>query len=342
LSVLARRPIVAIITPYGAAANNGNWRTASRWAHWLRERYRVRLLPAWCGEPVDALIALHARRSAPSIAAYSQAHSDRPCIVVLTGTDLYRDIRRDESARRSLARATQLVVLNEMGRARVPQRWRAKATVILQSAPALPPLPRPVRRFRAIVVGHLRAEKEPLTAMRAAEQLAACEQPAAAMPIEIVHIGNALDAGIAAQARATTAHCPRYRWLGGRPHGATRRAIRGAHVLLQPSLMEGGAQAVIEAIMGGTPVIASRIDGNVGLLGRDYPGYFPVGNVAACARLLQRAAREQSFYARLVRAARQRAARFAPGKERTAVLRLTASALAMAAATRARAELRSR
>ena len=338
----ARRPIVAIITPYGAAANNGNWRTAARWAHWLRERFRVRILLAWRGESADALIALHARRSAQSIAAYSQAHPDRPCIVVLTGTDLYRDILQDESAQRSLACATQLVVLNEMGRAHVPRRWRAKTRVILQSAPALPPLPRPVRRFRAIVVGHLREEKDPLTAMRAAEQLAATEQPAAHTPIEIAHIGMALDARIAAQARATAAGCPRYRWLGGRPHGATRKAIRRAHVLLHPSLMEGGAQVVIEAIMGGTPIIASRIDGNVGLLGRDYPGYFPVGNVAACARLLRRAAREQSFYARLVRATRQRALRFAPEKERSAVLRLVARALAMVTSVRARTRVRSR
>ncbi len=337
-----RRPTVAIITPYGAAANNGNWRTAARWARWLRERFRVRLLPAWRGESADVLIALHARRSAPSIAAYSRRHPDRPCIVVLTGTDLYCDIRHDESAQRSLACATQLVVLNEVGRAQVPRRWRAKSKVILQSAPALPPLPRPAHPFRAVVVGHLRAEKSPLTAMRAAEQLAASERRAARVPIEIVHIGNALDARIAAQARATAARCPRYRWLGGRPHSATRKAISGAHVLLHPSLLEGGAQVVIEAIMGGTPVIASRIDGNVGLLGRDYPGYFPVGNVAACARLLRRAAREQSFYARLVRATRQRALRFAPEKERSAVLRLVARALARVTAVRARTRVRSR
>jgi len=41
------------------------------------------------------------------------------------------------------------------------------------------------------------------------------------------------------------------------------------------------------------------VDGNVGLLGADYPGYFPVGDTQALARLLQRLEHEPRFVARL-------------------------------------------
>src|SRR3954452_13422267 len=60
-----------IVTPAGAGLRNGNRHTALRWATLLRASgYRVRVEVAWKGEACDALIALHARRSADSIARY--------------------------------------------------------------------------------------------------------------------------------------------------------------------------------------------------------------------------------------------------------------------------------
>ena len=50
--------------------------------------------------------------------------------------------------------------------------------------------------------------------------------------------------------------------------------------------MEGGAHVVIEAVRSGTPVLASHIDGNVGLLGAGYAGYFAAGNAAELAAKL--------------------------------------------------------
>ena len=43
------------------------------------------------------------------------------------------------------------------------------------------------------------------------------------------------------------------------------------------------------------PVIASRIPGNVGMLGRDYPGYYPVEDEQALALMLQRAETDAAF-----------------------------------------------
>jgi glycosyltransferase involved in cell wall biosynthesis len=96
--------------------------------------------------------------------------------------------------------------------------------------------------------------------------------------------------------------------------------------------MEGGANVVVEALTAGTPVLASRIAGNVGMLGADYDGYFPAGDAAALAALLQRALAEPAFCARLAGQCAARAPRFAPEAERTALRRAVAAALAAAAA----------
>ena len=103
---------VLIASPALAEANNGNWQTASRWATQLRLSCHARVIGEWQGQTCDALIALHARRSAASVAAFTEANPTRPCIVVLTGTDLYRDIHDDANAQASLQRATHLVALD--------------------------------------------------------------------------------------------------------------------------------------------------------------------------------------------------------------------------------------
>lgn len=62
------------------------------------------------------------------------------------------------------------------------------------------------------------------------------------------------------------------------------------------SRLEGGANTVSEAVACGVPVLASRVDGNVGLLGENYPGYFPYGDTVALANLLLHAERDKKFY----------------------------------------------
>jgi putative glycosyltransferase (TIGR04348 family) len=312
----APRPRVTIVTPYPRQANNGNWQTAARWARMLRPQYRVKVVQQWRdGDPVpDLLIALHARRSAESIAAFAAAQPQRPLVVTLTGTDLYRDIRRDRDARRSLRLATRLVVLNDLGARALPAALRAKAVVVVQSAS---PVHAPKSRgFTVCVVGHLREEKNPELVWRVLDGW-----PDAA-PLRVLHAGRALDPALGRAAKQAARRHPRYRWLGDQPRGRLRRRVAASQVLLHPSVMEGGALAVIEAVMAGTPVIASRIDGNVGLLGSDYPGLFPPDDAEGARALLVRAACEPRFLARLQTACARRAARFAPEREQRALWRL--------------------
>ena len=322
------KPIVLIASPAGAAANNGNWQTASRWSRLLQADFHTRLIAGgsgWQGEPGDALIALHARRSAGSVKAYTTANPTRPCIVVLTGTDLYRDIHDDASAQESLHRATHLVVLQEQGLAALPAALRAKARVIFQSAPRRQPMPAPQRVLHVITVAHLRAEKDPLTLLRAAAHLSDRRD------IRIDLIGTGLDASLADAARRTQLASPSFRWLGARPHLETRQRIQRAHLLVNSSRMEGGAHVILEAVQSGTAVLASRIDGNVGMLGEAYEGYFEVGDDAGLAGLIERARDDLPLLARLRAQGEQRSALFAPAAEQRRLLELISSALRDAA-----------
>jgi putative glycosyltransferase (TIGR04348 family) len=300
------RSSIVIVTPALADANNGNWQTARRWARYLSAAYRVRLVARWEGGDEALMIALHARRSATSLVAWRQAQPARPLLLVLTGTDLYRDIEHDAAAQHSLALADRLVVLNALGAQRLPDACRGRCDVVLQSCSARLPLAKTRRHLRALMVGHLRDEKDPLTYLRAVQRLAGRKD------LRFDHIGAALDPALGVKAAALAAQRPAYRWLGALPHAAVRRHIQAAHVLVHASRMEGGAHVVIEAVRSGTPVLASRIDGNVGLLGDDYRGYFPVGDDAALATLLQRCRDDPDMLSGLRTQCDSRAALFAP------------------------------
>jgi putative glycosyltransferase (TIGR04348 family) len=310
------RPSVCIVTPALANANNGNWQTARRWAQMLRSHYRVLLMDRWQGEPADLLLALHARRSAPSIERWSRDRPEAPVVVVLTGTDLYRDILVDASARRSLDLADRLVVLHERAVADLPAQHRAKAVACLQSCTARAPLAKTSRHLRAVMVGHLRDEKAPRTYFEAARHLAHQRD------ILLDHIGDALDPILGAEARELQRACANYRWLGALPHGKTRERIQSAHVLVHTSRIEGGAHVIMEAIRSGTPVLATRIAGNIGMLGPDYAGYFEPGDADGLATLIQRCRDQPAILDALRAQCDTRVPLFEPARERATLLAL--------------------
>lgn len=310
---------VMIVSPALAQANNGNWQTAWRWSRMLRPDFSTRIVSQWDGEDADVLIALHARRSAVSVQRWAQARGSHGLAVVLTGTDLYRDIQSDASAQRSLQLAGRLVVLQELGPMALPTALRDKTTVVFQSAPRRLALPKTTRHLRALMVGHLRDEKDPLTYVRAARRLAD------APDFYLDHIGEALDAGLGQACTAAGAELRHYRWLGALAHAVTRARIQRAHVLVHASNMEGGAHVILEAVQSGTPVLASRIDGNVGMLGRDYAGYFALGDDSDLAALLRRCRDDGDFLPRLRQQCQARAKLFEPARERRLLAQLVNS-----------------
>ena len=308
---------ITIVSPALAGANNGNWQTAMRWARFLTPAYDVNIAASWSpvtGATPDLLIALHARRSAAAMAAFAEHHPASPRVLVLTGTDLYRDIHDDRAAQASLAHADVLVLLQEAGLAMLPPQYRAKARVIWQSAPMLPHVPHAEGDddFTFTMIGHLRPEKDPLTFMRAAELVAHDSA-------RFIHIGGVLDPDLGAAAATTASADPRYQWLGNLSHSAARMALACSDAMVIASVMEGGANVIIEAVTSGVPVLASDIDGNRGMLGADYQGYFPLGDAPALAALMARCIDDSAFLARLQAQCAARAALFAPQAEQAAV-----------------------
>ena len=258
---------IAITVPPSSTPRSGNRHTAARWRDFLRELgHRVRVETEWSGGNDDLLLALHARKSYSSIERFRRERPDAPLVVALTGTDLYRDIRKYAEARRSLAMATRLAVLQQEGLRELGPALRRRTRVVYQSSDVRL-RHAPVRsHFRVAVIGHLRSEKDPFRAVRALRHLDRAAR------VEVVQIGGALDPRSRAQAGRWVKREPRYRWLGSVSHGRAMRWLASSHVLVVSSVMEGGANVICEAARIGVPVLASRIPGNVGMLGRDYPG----------------------------------------------------------------------
>ena len=304
---------IHLITPAKAGSRAGNRATAVRWAGHLRALgHRVIVATDYNDSPADAMIALHAWRSVDAIRRFAERHPEKPLIVALTGTDIHRfQFSHPKPTLRSMALAIVLIALHGEVARHIPARFRKKISVVYQSARPLTRRPKSASsRFEVCAIGHLRAEKDPLRAAYAARLLPPSSR------VRVTQLGQAIGPNWERKAKAEAGKNQRYRWLGEVTHGRVRAVMGRSRVMVISSVMEGGANVVSEAAVAGLPVIASRIPGNVGLLGRDYPGYFPLKDTKALARLLTRAEEDAGFLARLGRALAARAGLFRPMRER--------------------------
>ena len=305
---------IVLVTPAGPKTRTGNRNTAVRWAGMLRELgHKTTVSTAWDGKAADIMIALHARRSHDSIRRFHETCPERPLVVILTGTDLYRDIRHDAGAQESMRMATLLATLQDQGPLELAPALRRKTRVLYQSAPpaAYAAAHRPSRRhFSVCVVGHLREEKDPFRCAYALPHLPADSR------IRVLHLGQAMDRAHAREAARLAKADARYRWLGEVPHWRVRRVMQGSHLMVISSRMEGGANVVSEALALGLPVLASKVPGNVGMLGKDYAGFFPCCDEKALAALLARAETDEAFYRTLQKQCAARRKLVMPERER--------------------------
>lgn len=226
----------------------------------------------------------------------------------MTGTDVYLDLPRSALARRALDAADGIVALQERAVRELPRALRAKARTIHQSVPRQRGGRTP-RDGLVVVLGHLRPVKDPFRAALASRLL----PEGSAM--RIVHAGEARTETMRGRAEHETARNPRYRWIGPLPRHRARSLLAGSGALVISSLAEGGAHVIGEAAVAGVPVLASRIPGNLGLLGPSYPGYFPPRDTRALARLLATLERDRAFRTRLRREVLRVAPLFDPRRE---------------------------
>lgn len=311
---------ILLITPSVKGAVVGNRVTASRWASMLREMgHRVSVSTSFDGKPRDLLLALHATKSGDSIHAFRGAFLGRPIVVVVTGTDIYVDAPAGEPLLGTLEIADALVVLQPQTVSDLPEHLRAKARVIFQSVQGRKPARKSVRAFEVAVLANLRPVKDPLLAARAARLLPAASR------IKVVGAGAVLDSKLGEAAKAESRDNPRYRWVGALSHGRAQALLGRARLCVNSSRSEGGANVLGEAIMAKTPLLATRVPGNVGLLGRDYPGLFEVGDARGLAALMRRCEDDAAFLRKLESRCRALEPQFEPARERQALAELLRS-----------------
>ena len=306
---------IGIVTPVRPESRSGNQVTALRWAKILKEiGHRTVILQSYSGEEVDLLVALHARRSFDSIDRFHRAHPDLPLVVALTGTDLYRDLTQSMKAQRSLDIATRIIALQPRALDELHPAWRRKTRVMHQSVSPFEVERRRVseKNFVVCVVGHLRRVKDPLRTAMAARLLPESSR------IRVIHLGGSLSSVEESRARREMMSNARYRWLGDVSPARVRRVMSQSRLFVISSRMEGGANALSEAIVAGLPVLASRIAGSVGILGDDYPGLFEVGDTVELAGLMLRCETDSIFLADLNSRCRSLSRLFDPQLEQTA------------------------
>jgi len=313
---------IIVVTPAAKRSRHGNRNTAARWSDLLHDLgHKTSVEVTWSGSDADMMIALHARRSHDSIRRFAQSYPAQPLIVALTGTDLYRDIRFDADAQLSMQLATRMIVLQDMGLKELTPKLRRKTRVVYQSAPVTPRLAPLKSRFEVFVSGHLREEKDPFRTVAAL----------ACIPLEsrirVTHAGGAMSPEFAEEARQWMQREPRYRWLGEVTQGRALRLLARSRVMVISSRMEGGANVVCEALAARVPVIASRVSGNIGMLGRDYAGYYPLEDERALSKLLLRAETDAGFLRRLIAQCRARRHLVTAHSERTALRKLLAEVI---------------
>jgi putative glycosyltransferase (TIGR04348 family) len=265
-----------------------------RWQNFLEELgYAVVITESWSGADSAMLIALHAYRSHSSMMEFHKNHPDKPIVLMLTGTDLYRDMAVHAEVVHSMEIADKLIVLQSAALESIPQHLRHKAQVIYQSvsvdiAPSIAS-----SDFQVTVIGHLREEKDPFCIARSLPFIPADSK------ISVLHLGMAMNAQMERAAMGYNESLERYQWIGEVSHADALKMLSKSFLMVISSRMEGGAHVVSEAIALGIPVIASDIPGNRGLLGDDYLGYYPVGDEAALAGLLYRCETMPVFYSEL-------------------------------------------
>tara|TARA_R110002096_G_scaffold237821_3_gene429056 strand:- start:2328 stop:3281 length:954 start_codon:yes stop_codon:yes gene_type:complete len=307
---------IIIHTPVSTVRRNGNHRTATEWAKLLRdEGHQVHITSRYDGKLADLLITLHGEKGHQAAELFRSKHPGKKIVLALTGTDIYP--APSATTLESMAWADGIIVLQSKAMEKVPPGFHEKTRIVIQSAPDN--LHRPQTdsaEFRVCVAAHFRDVKDPLLTADAARRLPADSA------IQIYHAGGILDSKYADLVAREENENPRYHWLGELSPEDTAELLASCHLMVLSSHNEGGARVVGEALCCDTPVLSTRIDGVLGLLGDSYPGFFPLGNADELAALLQQCETDPVYYQTLQNAANALKGQFAPEKERESFLAL--------------------
>lgn len=301
-----------VTTPYNKASLQGNNVTANRIVSILLEA-GIKSEMIAKDEVVleaDVLIALHARKSAHFIKEFYTVNPEGKVILYLTGTDLYREIPNGcRICEASMEGADALVVSQEASLSSIPPRFRAKSMVVHKSI-QLPELSvdTEVDPRLFTVIGHLREVKQPFMGVESIQLLDDA--------VRLKLLGDAVALDYDSLALDWQKRDSRFQWLGRLDYTETLEWMKRSVATINTSLVEGGANSVGESIVLGIPVLASKIEGNVGMLSADYDGYFMPDDRKGLADLMSRIVHDASFLKHLQRQVNARAEMFSRENEK--------------------------
>lgn len=239
--------------------------------------------------------AFHAGSPA-AFGLYLRDEYDVPLVITLTGTDMVAWLGGDGTIDAHLRAADALVALNEQQAEDLLERLPDARVVVvrqridlgnatfraddLQEAGAAP--------RRALLLGGLRAVKGQRTALDVFERHAGALEGwhlviAGPDAGEGSEPGKPSEYSLEIQRRAAALDNATY--IGSVPRNAVPSLMGRCEALLNCSESEGESHAILEAMMTGLPVVASRVRGNVELVQHDRTGLLFDGSAELVAAL---------------------------------------------------------
>lgn len=285
---------INVCTGYPLSSPKGNSVTAKRMVR-LFEAAGHQAMAMHTNEPppADVTISLHALKTAAATLFFAKHNPDAKVLILLTGTDVNGGIEsKPKLAQTVLELADAVVVAQPACIEDLPPDWRAKVNVIYPSIDLPEPAQIDIPEGPLFTnVGHLRQVKNPHLMFRALQHFE--------HHVNAWSIGTDLDSTDGQQAIVNMRADDRYRWMGGCAREEATAWMKHSLATINTSFSEGGANTIIEAIHLGTPVLASDIHGNRGLLGEAYGGYFASDNSEELAALMVRCLDDRAFVERL-------------------------------------------
>lgn len=269
---------VALITPYYLQSTRGNAVTVRRLErHLAAAGCRVGVFSPethagagllqgvreFAPDCIHAFHALHGGVPARQVARELGV----PCLVTLTGTDLYADAADDMAAMvEALAGAEAVVIFHETVRQRLlrllPHPPREVA--VIPQGVELPDVvaPEPAGDFVFFLPAGIRPVKNVLFPIAPLARLHAAHPQ-----LRLRVAGPLLDDAYGRRVLAALAAAPFADWLGEVAFAEMPGQYAAAHVVLNTSISEGGmANSLLEAMAAGRPVLAADIEGNRSLI----------------------------------------------------------------------------
>ena len=314
-----RRTIrISIVTHAAENALVGNRITTSRWSKILRELgHRVSVNRGI--DDCDVFVAVHAEHCGSLLTAFRRKYPNRPALLLLAGTDVYSSGGFSKRAIAAIDNASRLITLEANAQLKLKSRWREKTNVIPQSAQVPKTIPPPLKSsFEIAVCANLRSVKQPFFAAQAAQRLPVESK------IRINHYGSPLSAKMKTLARQWMEKSNRYHWLGSKEHWRCRSLIARSRVLVNTSLSESSANSIVESLVAGTPVLATRVLGNTAVLGTDYPGLFSTDSISQLTDLMNRVESDSRFLGQIKKNCQRLAKNHSRAAEKKAWRRLFA------------------